>query len=62
LWPESARSKRGIVGFEVESRGQQAGVERLANGLAHCTVRYFYDCREDSFKISDDRSDIGWGG
>ncbi|MHC4497703.1 MAG: hypothetical protein ACYS21_01160 [Planctomycetota bacterium] len=61
LWPEGARSERIMVGFEVESGGQKAAIDRLADAVAHCTVRYFYDCPEDEFKIRDERSDIGWG-
>ncbi|HUW18541.1 MAG TPA: hypothetical protein VMW16_04500 [Sedimentisphaerales bacterium] len=63
LWPEYGESKSVTVGFEVESRGQAAAVERLAGALTHCIIRYFYDCPEDKFKISEDRSDIareGW--
>lgn len=60
LWPESARSKIIKVGFEVESRGREAAVARLVSALAHCTVRSFYDCPADEFKIFDDRSNIGW--
>lgn len=60
LWPTSAKGKSVKVGFEVEPRGLEAAVNRLARALAHCTVRYFYDCPEDKFKIGDERSGIGW--
>jgi hypothetical protein len=60
LWPESADGKSIKVGFEVESRGREAAVERLARGVAHCTIRYFYDCPEDKFKLGDERSGVGW--
>ncbi len=60
LWPESAESKTVRVGFEMESGGQAAAVRRLAAAGAHCTVRYFYNCPKDKFKIPDDRSDVAW--
>lgn len=60
LWPGSGESRSIKVGFEVESLGREAAVDRLARACAHCTTRYFYDCREDKFKIMDDRSDISW--
>jgi len=60
VWPESEEGKRVKVGFEIESRGHEAAVDRLADDLAHCIVRYFYDCPEAKFKIADDRSEIDW--
>ncbi|MHC4618490.1 MAG: hypothetical protein ACYTEQ_12145 [Planctomycetota bacterium] len=60
LWPGSAASKSVKVGFDIESGGREAAVDRLAGSLAHCTVRYFYDCPEDQFKIADDKSNIAW--
>ena len=60
LWPDSTESKSIKVGFEVESRGREAGVARLAGGCAHCIVRYLYNCPKKQFNISDDRSGIGW--
>ncbi|MHC4060356.1 MAG: hypothetical protein ACYSR6_01920, partial [Planctomycetota bacterium] len=61
LWPTSDRSKPVRVGFDVGSGNREAAVGRLANAVAHCTVRYFYDCPLDEFKIGDDRSHTGWG-
>jgi hypothetical protein len=60
LWPESAKSKSIKVGFEFEDGGQEAALARLAGSLARCTVRYFYDCPKNKFKIADDRSGAGW--
>jgi hypothetical protein len=60
LWPGSTGSKSVKVGFDIESRGREAAVDRLAGSLAYCTVRYFYDCPEAQFKIADDKSNIGW--
>lgn len=60
LWPEFTKSKSIKVGFEVESHGREIAAARLTVALAHCTTRYFYDCPRKKFKISDDRSGIGW--
>ena len=60
LWPESARSKSIKVGFEVESRGREVALARLVSALAHCTVRYFYNCPQAKFKIADDLTEIDW--
>ena len=60
IWPESAKSKSIKVGFDIESRGQEIAVKRLAAASAHCLVRYLYDCPKNEFKITDDRSGIGW--
>lgn len=60
LWPESAGSKSIRVGFDIEQKGREAAIRRLAAAYAHCTVRYFYDCPRDKFKIAEDRSSIGW--
>jgi hypothetical protein len=61
LWPKPAESKSVRVGFEMEGGGQKAAVVKLAADFAHCTVRYFYNCSVDKFKIRDDRSDSAWG-
>ncbi len=60
IWPESARSKSIKVGFDIESRGQEIAVKRLAAATTYCLIRYFYDCPKNEFKITDERSGIGW--
>jgi len=60
LWPKSVKSKSIKVGFEVEERGRESAVKRLVKACAYCTVRYFYNCPKDKFKIFDDKSDVGW--
>jgi len=57
LWPVAQPSRTVRVGFEVESGGQKVAIERLADSTAHCIVRYFYDCRQDSFNIADEIRD-----
>ncbi len=60
LWPDSTKNKSIKVGFEVEPRGREAGVARLAAACAHCIVRFLYNCPKNKFKVTDDRSGIGW--
>lgn len=60
LWPESAGSKSVRVGFEVENRGWEFAVKRLATACSYCIVRYLYNCPGDKFKIFDDKSDSSW--
>jgi hypothetical protein len=60
LWPRTTNGKRVVVGFDVESRGPEVAVRRLVGGAARCTMRYLFDCPEDEFAISDDRSTINW--
>lgn len=62
LWPKDARSKSIKVGFELEQRGQNVAVKRLAVASAYCTTRYFYDCQKKRFRIPDDRSTVSWEG
>jgi hypothetical protein len=58
LWPKSGDGKEIRVGFEIEPRGHETAVARLAFATAHCIVRYLYDCRQNKFKIGDDVSEI----
>ncbi|MCK4887881.1 MAG: hypothetical protein KAS96_10885 [Planctomycetes bacterium] len=61
LWPNNAKSKNLKVAVDIESRGRDAAVKRLTGALAHCSVRYLYDCLKKRFKISEDRTSLGWG-
>ncbi len=60
LWPESEESRSIKVGYEVENRGQEIAIKRLAAAAAHCNVRHFYNCPKERFKIADDKSRINW--
>lgn len=60
LWPKSERSKKIEVGFDVERRGQETAVARLASACAFCLVRSLYDCPKNKYRISEDRSTVGW--
>ena len=58
LWPQSAVGKQVKVGFEIEDRGRDRAVTRLAVASAHCTTRYLYDCKKKRFRIFEDRSAV----
>lgn len=60
VWPSEERGKSVKVGFETGEKGLEGAVDRLANGCAYCTTRYFYDCPRYKFKIFDERSGSGW--
>ncbi len=60
LWPDSAESRSIRVGFEIENKGLQAAILRLANASAHCIVRYFYGCKLAGFRIKEDKSAPAW--
>ena len=60
LWPDSPAGKQVKVGFEIEERGWDVAVSRLAVASAHCTTRYLYDCKKKRFRIPDDRSIVDW--
>lgn len=60
LWPESQEGKLVRISFEIEDAGRQAAIARLAFGSAYCTVRYFYNCPVNKFKIADDKSGGAW--
>ncbi len=61
IWPNGAsRGKTVRVGFDIENRGPEIAVRRLAADSAYCVVRYFYDCPKNKFKIADEEQDLGW--
>ena len=64
VWPKENKSKIIRVGFEIEQKGREAAITRLAKATAHCTTRYFYDCIKANFNVPDDQSQItdqDWG-
>ena len=60
LWPAGEKGKIIKVGFEIEQGGRDIATSRLASAAAYCTVRFFYNCPKDEFKIADDRSGVGF--
>jgi len=64
VWPSVEDSKIIMVGYEVKKSNRTQAITKLAEDAAHCTTRYFYDCRKDKFKIAGDMSHISrkkWG-
>ena len=60
LWPNDAKSRELKVAVDIENRGREAAVKRLTGALAHCSVRYLYDCLKKKFKIEEDRTSLKW--
>ncbi len=60
LWPQPDPARSIRVGFEIESRGREVAVSRLAAAAAHCVVRYFYNCPQDRFKIAEEIAEVEW--
>ncbi len=60
LWPATGGHKTTKVGFDLETSGVEAAVSRLIAANAHCMSRYLYDSPAKTFKIADDRSNLGW--
>jgi len=56
IWPESIDAKKIHVGIELEIKGRQIVVGKLASAAAHCITRYLYDCKYRQFKIAEDYS------
>ena len=54
LWPESGGLRAVSVGVEMQKEHEKTA-QRLANSMAKCIVRYFYDCPKPEFKIADER-------
>ena len=60
VWPTDSEGININVGFDVERRGSEYSLIRLAAAFAHCATRYLYDCQENRFKIADDKSASVW--
>lgn len=60
VWPPVEPAKIVRVGFEAERHGDDVAAVRLAAATAHCVTRYLYDCPKNQFKISEEKTDIGW--
>ncbi|MBL7106342.1 MAG: hypothetical protein ISS77_01880 [Phycisphaerae bacterium] len=60
LWPKSSDSKPVKVGYEIGYKGQANAIKALCSAFAHCVTRNLYDCREDAYKVAEDRGGSGW--
>jgi hypothetical protein len=60
LWPAVEPSRLIQVGCESERRGPDVVAIRLASAAARCITRYLYNCPKNTFKISDERTSMGW--
>jgi hypothetical protein len=53
IWPESGELKSVSVVVETQ-KGQEETVTRLAQSMARCVVRYFYNCPKPEFRVGDE--------
>ncbi len=60
VWPTDSEGRDINVGFDVEKKGSEYALIRLAAAFAHCATRYLYNCPENRFKIADDKSASVW--
>jgi len=60
LWPAVEQAKLVQVGFESQRHSPDTAAVQLAAAAAHCVTRYLYDCPKNQFKISEEKTDVGW--
>ncbi len=57
VWPKGEDVKLARIRFELETKGREAAIERLARATAHCVTRHFYDCPGDEFRSGDEQKE-----
>jgi len=58
VWPKGADAKPAKLDFEIQTRGREAAIARLAAGVGHCVTRYFYNCPGTEFRWGDEQRDF----
>jgi hypothetical protein len=61
LWPDDGPAKVIQVGFESKHLTKDAAVSRLVYAAARCITRDLYNGPKNQFKVTDEKSDVGWG-
>jgi hypothetical protein len=61
LWPMDESARAVTVAFESDRHGKDAAQKRLVSAAARCITRYLYNGPKNQFKVSDEKSDVGWG-
>ena len=54
VWPVDIDGKYIVNKVELETKGDQAAIERLEMAAGYCITRYLYDCKEDAFRVADE--------
>ncbi|MBE0536364.1 MAG: hypothetical protein IH624_11900 [Phycisphaerae bacterium] len=63
VWPAGKDVKIAKIRLELETKGREATIDRLAQETAHCVTRYFYDCPGDQFRSGSEQreyEDMYW--
>ena len=55
LWPGQPEGKMIHVAVEMETKGREALISRLASATAHCVSRNLYPCEKLKYKTADER-------
>jgi hypothetical protein len=60
IWPQDANEvgREITVGFEADKGTVKSAVEKLSAATAHCTTRYFYNCKAIRFKIAEEQKEL----
>ncbi len=61
LWPDDGGGRLIRVRVELETRGRQVVLNRLAGSASHCIVRNFYDCPRTSYRTADEVAEFDFG-
>ncbi|OHB54993.1 MAG: hypothetical protein A2173_02300 [Planctomycetes bacterium RBG_13_44_8b] len=59
LWPED-EGRVLTLGFEAEKGTAKSAVEKLSNATAHCVTRYFYNCKQERFRIAEEQKEFDY--
>lgn len=60
VWPAEKEARQVKLNFEAQSGDVQVVAGKLSDTLAHCVVRYFYDCPSNEFRIWGEEPDMRW--
>jgi hypothetical protein len=61
VWPADSPAKVIQVGFESKHLAKDAAVSRLVYAAARCIIRDLYNGPKNQYKVTDEKSDVGWG-
>lgn len=59
LWPEDD-GRVLALGFEAEKGTMQTAVAKLSDATAHCVTRYFYNCKQERFRIAEEHRELDY--
>jgi hypothetical protein len=60
VWPADGPAKVIEVGFESQHITKDAATTRLVSAAARCITRYLYNSPKNQFKVTDEKTNVGW--